>query len=217
MCHALMRACVHTGCSANHCGGCATANKCAGAYEKCIWNRSAKKCLAAPAIAVRLKKNLVAYWDFEDGPANNQHKVTDVTGHGHDGRSSNGGRAKWSSSSLGGGSWAGNFRRTSGDTVEISNPHGFPSGSAARTIVTWFRNIGSDGDLQLFFQGRWTHAQGWRMGMHSSGTRPYLDVRGYTYSDYTCAQQQSRLTYHHALMRILGIKACCGLRVHACK
>ena len=83
--------------------------------------------------AAGLQEDLVAYWNFEEGPGNRG--VEDVTGNGHDGtwRSGRSGDDMWIDSPLAGGQYGHDFRGSFDDVIEIAHKDGFPTGSSART------------------------------------------------------------------------------------
>ena len=84
----------------------------------------------------------------------------------HDGRWDNGqsGTDKWADSALAGGEHAQVFNGDGGDTIQISNHDGFPTGASTRTTMVWMRNVRGDG--ALFQHGCWSgEGRGWNWGM----------------------------------------------------
>ena len=79
-----------------------------------------------------LTDNLVAYFNFEEGP--NHDSVTDATGNGHDGtwRGGRQGTDIWVGSPLAGGEYAHDFQGSFDDVIEIAHKDGFPTGNSDR-------------------------------------------------------------------------------------
>eukprot|EP01047_Picozoa_sp_COSAG01_P013128 COSAG01_NODE_608_length_14865_cov_5.517879_9_plen_139_part_00 len=89
-------------------------------------------------LAKRLKKNLLAYWNFEEGSGK---KTRDITGHKHGG-TLHGNAHFTADSDKAGGKYAMRFDG-SGDYVQALETH-FPMGSRPRTMMAWVRKNSQD-------------------------------------------------------------------------